>query len=171
VGVETRQLSDIAEIGRLFDRAGLDHWLFGGWAVDFYVGEMTRAHEDIDLAVWSRDQTVIGELLAAHGWQHAPRPDEDGGTGYERNGVRVELMLLVEGERGEVLIAFRNGTAMWSEDPLGSDVRTLEGTPARIIPLGLLRDGKSVPRGDPAEAVVDRTDYEALSRLPADQLG
>jgi hypothetical protein len=93
VGVETRQLSDIGEIGRLFDRAGIDHWLFGGWAVDFYVGEVTRAHEDIDLAVWLRDRLAIGGLLSADGWQHAPRRDEDGGTGYEREGVRVELTL------------------------------------------------------------------------------
>jgi hypothetical protein len=170
VGIETKQLSDIAEIGRVFNGAGLDHWLFGGWAVDFYVGRVTRAHEDIDLAVWSRDRTVTGELLRAHGWQHAPRPDEDGGTGYERDGVRVELTFLVKGDRGEVLIAFSNGPVVWSPNPFGSDVRTLEGTRARIIPLGLLRDGKSVPRDDPAEAAIDRADYEALSRLLADQL-
>ena len=50
VNVEARQLSDIAEFARLFEDAALDYWLFGGWAVDFHVGEVTRAHGDIDRA-------------------------------------------------------------------------------------------------------------------------
>jgi hypothetical protein len=27
------------------------YWLFGGWAVDFHAGRVTRDHADIDLAV------------------------------------------------------------------------------------------------------------------------
>jgi hypothetical protein len=59
---------------------------------------------------------------------------------------------------------------MWSSAPFGREVRTLEGTRAHVIPLDLLRDGKSIPRDDPADAAVDGADYEALSRLPVDQL-
>jgi hypothetical protein len=171
VDVETRQLSDIAEVGSLLDRAGLDYWLFGGWAVDFYVGKVTRGHGDIDLAVWLKDGPALSGLLATHGWQHAPRADENGGTGYERNEIRIELTFLVEGDCGEVLIAFRDGAALWSADAFGGEVRTLRAARARVLPLGVLRAGKSVPRDDPGEAVVDRADFEALSRLPADSLG
>ena len=38
------------------DGAGLEHWFFGGWAVDLWVGRLTRPHEDIDVLVWRRDE-------------------------------------------------------------------------------------------------------------------
>ena len=48
------QLSALRELtGQLADQA-LDYWLSGGWAVDFYVGHVSRPHGDIVLAVWER---------------------------------------------------------------------------------------------------------------------
>src|SRR4051812_28485863 len=35
--------------------AGIDAWVAGGWAVDALVGEQTRPHGDLDLAVRSDD--------------------------------------------------------------------------------------------------------------------
>jgi hypothetical protein len=171
VDVEARQLADIAELGALLDSGGLDYWLFGGWAVDFHVGTVTRPHGDIDLAVWSRDARAISDLLAVEGWRHTPAIDEDGGTGYERDGIRLELTFLVEGGRGEVLLALSQGTAVWSTHPFGTEVRALGGVHARVIPLGVLRAGKSVPRQDADEALVDRADFGALSRLTPKPLG
>ena len=92
---------------------GIDYWLFGGWAVDFYAGEVTRPHDDVDIAVWLDDHTRIAELLEANGWRHAPEEDEDGGTGYQRNGVRLELTFLVRDDDGEVYIPLRSGRARW----------------------------------------------------------
>jgi Aminoglycoside-2''-adenylyltransferase len=165
-----QQLAQIAAIGQLLDAAGFDHWLFGGWAVDFYVGAVTRSHGDIDFAVWLRDAPSIAALLEAEGWRHAPNEDEDGGTGYVRNEIRVELTFLIEGDRGEVLIAFRAGPAVWSSHTLGSQTLALAGVRCRVIPLAVLRAGKSVPRDDVAEAELDRADFEALSKLPSELL-
>ncbi len=92
-----------------------------------------------------------------------PSEDDDGGTGYERGRVRLELTFLVEGPDGTVLIPLRSGTALWSEKPLGDETRELDGTRARVVKLELLRRGKSSPRDDPAEAAKDRADYEALT--------
>jgi Aminoglycoside-2''-adenylyltransferase len=133
------QLRALAETGALLDRVGLDHWLFGGWAVDFYAGSVTRAHSDVDLAVWLRDRDRIHALLEEHGWRHAPEPDEDGGTGFERGGVRLELTYLKGDERGRVFIPLHAGDVLWSEAPLGSEVRELLGVRARIVPKALLR--------------------------------
>jgi hypothetical protein len=168
--IQAHELSNIAAIGQLLENAGHDYWLFGGWAVDFHVGCVTRPHGDVDLAVWSRDAEAIAALLVAHGWEHAPDPDEDGGTGYQRDGIRVELTFVVEGDEGEVLIALSGGTTTWSQRGFGTEVRTLGGATARVIPLDVLRDGKSRPRDDPHQAKRDRADYDALTSLLPDRL-
>jgi hypothetical protein len=100
------QLSALAETHELLTRSGIDYWLFGGWAVDFHVGSITRAHDDIDVAVWLEDHERIAGLLEAEGWKHAPEADEDGGTGYERDAVRLELTF-VPGDGRAVYIPLR----------------------------------------------------------------
>lgn len=54
-GIGTAQLKAIADVNSVLDCARIDHWLFGGWAVDFYVGSVTRPHDDVDIAVWQSD--------------------------------------------------------------------------------------------------------------------
>jgi hypothetical protein len=160
-----RQLAALAKLGALLDRGGFDYWLLGGWAVDFYVGAVTREHGDIDVAVWARDAEAIGSLLEQAEWRHEPEPDEDGGTGYARTGVRVELTWLVRDEAGRILVPLRDQNVVWSDQPFGDDVRELQHVRARVIPLSVLRAGKASPRDDPVEAARDRADFDTLSRL------
>jgi Aminoglycoside-2''-adenylyltransferase len=165
--VTAEQLSALARVGRLLDGANIDYWLFGGWAVDFYAGSVTRAHEDLDLAVWLADLPRIAELLEADGWRHAPAPDEDGGTGYERAGVRLELTYLVRSADGSVVIPLRDGAARWPDNTFSDDVRELGGVRVRLIALAALREVKAWPRGDPEDAARDHADLHTLSGPPA----
>jgi hypothetical protein len=147
------------------DRVGIDHWLFGGYAVAFHAADLTRPHRDIDLAVRSSDGAAIGRLLVSTGWTHGPGPAEDGGTGFERGEGRLELTLVaIDGDR-RVSIVFRDGPSPWSEDPFGEETRELRGARVRVVPLEVLKRGKSTPRPDPADAALDRADYAVLSRL------
>jgi hypothetical protein len=164
-GLSVRQLEALAEVDSLLDQRPFDYWLFGGWAVDFHVGAVTRNHGDIDLAVWAREADAIRSALISSRWRHTPEPDEDGETGYERDGIRVELTYLVGGGSGGVFIPLRERNVLWSDRPLGDDVLELGGVRARVVPLELLRRGKSKPRDDPDEAEVDRADFAVLSRL------
>jgi hypothetical protein len=159
------QLSAIAQTHELLTRSGIDYWVFGGWAVDFHAGSVTRSHDDIDIAVWLDDYDRIAQLLGAEGWTHAPEPDEDGGTGYERDSVRLELTFLVPGDGGEVYIPLRAGRVLWSDEPMGTELLELFGAPARVLGLAELKRGKSRSRDDPLEAEKDRADFATLSRL------
>jgi hypothetical protein len=127
------QLAALDEVARALEGGGVDYWLFGGWARDFYAGEVTRPHGDVDLAVWLGDRSRIEELLFGAGWQHAPEPDEDGGTGYERGAVRLELTFLVRDGAGKPCIQFNAGPARWPER-LDDDERELRGVRARVLP-------------------------------------
>ena len=72
------QLSSLGRVGRLLGDAGIAYWLYGGWAVDFYAGEATRPHDDVDLAL--RDGPAV--------WS----PDAFAGDARELNGVRSTVM-------------------------------------------------------------------------------
>jgi len=160
-----RQLSALARVSGLLEQAGLPYWLFGGWAVDFYAGSVTREHDDLDMAVWLADLPRIAGLLQDDGWRHAPFDDEDGGTGYERGAVRLELTYLVSDGDGNIFTPLRHGHATWSNDALASDVGELCGVRSRLVGLAPLTRGKSRPRDDPEDAAKDRADFEHLSRL------
>jgi hypothetical protein len=165
LGLAGQQLAALADVGSLLGQRPFDYWLFGGWAVDFHVGVVTRSHGDVDLAVWADEAEAIRSALLTSGWKHKPEPDEDGGTGYERDGVRVELTYLVGGESDEVFIALSERNVLWADRPLGDDVLELGGVRARVVPLELLKRGKSKPRDDPDDAEIDRADFAVLTRL------
>jgi hypothetical protein len=161
------QLAALADVSARLQQASIDYWLFGGWAVDFYVGSVTRAHDDVDLAVWVTDAARIASLLLETGWRHAPLAGEDGGTGFERAGVRLELTYLVLDD-GRTCIPLQSGAVEWpGADGLADDVGELRGVRSRLIGLAALLQGKSAPRDDPEDAVKDRADFRHLSRLRA----
>jgi hypothetical protein len=160
------QLSALAEVSDSLQKAGIAYWLFGGWAVDFYVGSVTRLHDDLDLAVWFVDVPQIAKLLLTNGWRHAPFDDEDGGTGFERGGVRLELTYLVLGDDGLASIPLRSGAVVWpGKDALADDVGELRGVQSRLIGFESLLLGKATPRDDLEDAAKDRADFTQLSRL------
>jgi Aminoglycoside-2''-adenylyltransferase len=161
----SRQLSALARVSQVMGEAGIGYWLFGGWAVDFYAGSVTRAHDDLDMAIWLDDLPRIAAFLEGDGWRHAPEQDEDGGTGYEQGAVRLELTYLVRGDDGRIFTPLRHCEAEWSEEALADDVGELNGVRASLIGLAPLMRGKSSPRDDPEEAAKDRADFRELSRL------
>ena len=158
------QLAALAQVGALLARADIEYWLFGGWAVDFHAGRVTRPHDDVDLAVWLDDLAGISSLLENAGWQHAPNEDGDGGTGYERGAVRLELTCLARDDEG-VYTPLRTGRARWSEEALGDDTAGLEGVRSRLVTLAALTRSKTRGRDDPTDAVKDRADTEVLRDL------
>jgi GrpB-like predicted nucleotidyltransferase (UPF0157 family) len=160
-----QQLAALAHVSDLLKQAGIVYWLFGGWAVDFYAGSVTRAHDDLDLAVWLDDLPRIAELLKDDGWRHAPYDDEDGGTGYEQEAVRLRLTYLVRDDDGRIFTPLRSGQAAWSEEAFGDDVGELRGVRSRLLSLTPLIYGKSSPREDPEEAAKDCADFSRLSRF------
>jgi hypothetical protein len=158
------QFAGLKRVLRLFGRGGIEAWLFGGWAVDFHLGAVTRTHADVDLAVWESDLPRIRTALAGDGWSHAPEEGEDGYTGYERGGVRLELAFLVRLEDGRVCTPTRSGYASWPADAFGDEVGEVGGVRARVIGLRALREDKASPKNDPRTTAKDRADLDVLEQ-------
>ena len=64
---DAEQLAALASVIEALTDRGIDYWLFGGWAVDFYAGKVTGPHDDVDLAVWLEDHDHVAELLDSFG--------------------------------------------------------------------------------------------------------
>jgi Aminoglycoside-2''-adenylyltransferase len=162
---EGEQLAALSRIHQLLVGQEIEYWLFGGWAVDFHAGSVTRAHDDLDIAVWHEDLTNVVALLAADGWKHVPAESEDGYTSYELGPVRLEVAFLVRPEDGDVYTPLVDGRAGWPDAAFGDDVAELLGVRARVMSLGALRADKAEIRDDSSVTAKDRTDLRTLAGL------
>jgi hypothetical protein len=158
------QLAALAGVLGFLHQNGIESWLFGGWAVDFHVGAVTRPHADLDLAVWASDVDRISRLLDAEGWSHAPEEGEDGYTGFERAGVRLELAFLVRRDDGRVGTPIRDGFASWPAGAFGDEKGELRGVRARLIGRAALREEKATVHDDATVAAKDRSDLAVLEQ-------
>ena len=160
----TAQIAAIQSLHNTLRTAGIEYWLFGGWAVDFWVGRVTRGHDDIDAAAWRRDYDEIRAALLNAGWRHTPAADEVVGTRYTWRSSEVEFTF-VEARDGAIVIPIPEHEIVWTEEPFGEAERSLSGVQARVIPLELLRAGKQQAREASAEAAKDIADLVALGEV------
>ena len=139
------QLAAIGELHHeLIDQA-IPHWLFGGWAVDFHVGRVTRHHDDIDIAVRAVDSSRVHTLLLQRGWDVAD--EAEGYRTYQRRDVHVDVAWVDDDD------------SEWPPDAFGHDKRELDGHRMNVISSRALLADKSAALGDPAK---DLSDVDAL---------
>lgn len=67
--------NDVIEIAQLLDQNGIEFWVDGGWGVDALLGEQTRPHTDLDIAMQHKDVARVRSLLEARGYRDVPRDD------------------------------------------------------------------------------------------------
>ena len=107
---------------------------------------MTREHDDIDVAAWRTDYDAIGTALQAAGWRDTPVPEQVVGTRYQWGMALVEFTFMTTDTDGQVVIPLPDHPVVWSAEPFGDERRQLSGVDSRIIPLALLKAGKSSAR-------------------------
>ena len=58
----------VLELYMALERSGVRVWVDGGWGVDALLGEQTRPHKDLDIAIQGKDIPTLRQLLAARGF-------------------------------------------------------------------------------------------------------
>lgn len=159
----SRQLTAIGGLDADLTDRGIDHWVFGGWAVDLHLGRTSREHADVDLAIWASDRVAVQSLLLEQGWVHVPDADEDGWTAYERSPVRLEVAFLARADDGTVYTPLAHGRGSWPAASFGDQVGEIDGVRSRVVGLASLVEDKSAPRTDPTTAAKDRADVALLT--------
>lgn len=159
---QSRGWDELLSAAVALEGAGLDHWFFGGWAVDLWVGRLTRPHDDIDVLVWRRDEVRVDAALTAAGWVHAPTPEDLVGTNYVRNQCELQLTFVVQGDGGGVVVPVPDQPIALSDGDLAFARRDAGGVPVRVLTLEMLLATKGSPRPDEVGGEKDRADLAAL---------
>jgi hypothetical protein len=159
---EDQGLAALASAAGALDAASLEHWFFGGWAVDVWVGRPTRPHEDIDVLVWRHDEARVHEALETAGWIHAPTPEDLLGTSYLRGDHELQLTFLAPGPEGGVMVPVPDQPVVLSPGPLEFARRDLHGVSVRVLTLEMMLAQKATPRPDDVGGDKDRADLAAL---------
>jgi lincosamide nucleotidyltransferase A/C/D/E len=76
---------DVADLIALLEENGLEVYLDGGWAVDAVLGEQTRPHDDLDIAMPHAQVPRLRALLSTRGFREQRRDDS-----WECNFVLVD---------------------------------------------------------------------------------
>ena len=67
--------TDAVNIIKLLEQHGIEVYIDGGWGVDALLGEQTRMHDDLDIALPHRFTPKLRELLETRGYKDVPRDD------------------------------------------------------------------------------------------------
>lgn len=67
--------ADAVDIITLLEQNGIEVHVDGGWGVDALLGEQTRKHGDLDIALQHKFVTQARGLLEARGYKDVPRFD------------------------------------------------------------------------------------------------
>ena len=63
---------DAIALYKLFDRHGIKVWIDGGWGVDALLGNQSRRHDDLDIALSHSNVSALCKLLEDWGYRHMP---------------------------------------------------------------------------------------------------
>jgi lincosamide nucleotidyltransferase A/C/D/E len=66
---------DVLDVIKLFERNAIEVIIDGGWAVDALLGEQTRPHSDLDIAMPHKYVPLARHLLEGRGYCDVPRTD------------------------------------------------------------------------------------------------
>jgi hypothetical protein len=91
-----RDLKEVLEVAQAMATLRAPFWFSGGWAIDLFLGRVTRAHHDIDVLILRRHQAPLHDALKAFALKKIiPHPDgmpPNRGTIVEwPQGERLEL--------------------------------------------------------------------------------
>lgn len=121
-----RQLGLIGEVVAIAADARVEVWLRGGWAMDFFLGEVTRDHVDIDWFAWAADALVLRDALLRRGYQLVDGPPMTQQLDVARDGEELSFAWLARDEVGHVVV----GGGPWAGAPYPSGM--LDWPPARL---------------------------------------
>ena len=99
----------LVDLLQLFESAGIEVWLDGGWAVDALLGAQTRPHKDVDIILRVADIPTLREILTRRGFQIQSSGTESNFVLADRFGLEVDVHAIVFDRDGNGVYRLQNG--------------------------------------------------------------
>jgi hypothetical protein len=161
------QLRLLAEISAALAAAGVDWWLFGGWAMDAHAGEVTRDHSDIEAYIQLDDVAAARDALVAAGFAAWPGLYPDECQPFTKDGQEIGLWYLTRDAEGRTITPGRWAAWPWHSGSFEGPVRQLDGVTLRPVTLECLLDTKSNFAQHPHGAPLREKDVADIARIKA----
>lgn len=113
---------DVLIIYNLLDKNGIKIWLDGGWAVDAQLGEQTRRHNDIDIAIEVSDVAKFRNVMELNGYIPKPREGDKPHNFVlgDEYGREVDTHVFVLDDQGNGIYGPPEHNDMWPAESLKS---------------------------------------------------
>lgn len=130
-----QQLGAIASLLVEAGKADVRLWLRGGWAMDFFLGQVTRPHQDVDWFVLVEDVPAIRALLLDDGFQSIGTSPEEQQLDFTLGEVEHGFSIVALNPEGDPVVAGGEWAGSpWPKDLLAPCVGELAGIRAPIVP-------------------------------------
>jgi len=117
--------TDVIKTYTDLENLGVTIWIDGGWGVDALLGEQTRPHSDLDIAIQQRDVPQLRALLAARGYKEI-KPQDARPWNFvlgDEDGSEIDVHVIVFDSNGDgVYGPVENGQVYPSASLTGSGV-------------------------------------------------
>ncbi|GIN86356.1 hypothetical protein J6TS2_27420 [Heyndrickxia sporothermodurans] len=147
------QLKILSEISAISTEIGCEFWLRGGWAIEFLLGRVTRAHDDIDLVTWIQHREQLEHALAGAGYKQTHVKEEFRGrqSDFCKDVVEITFSYITRTSEGSLIM---NGLPewVWRADSLLPQDYLLSGISARVL--------------NPRQLLEEKEVYEQIGRTP-----
>ena len=130
----TEMTSDAAiDLLQLFESAGIEVWLDGGWAVDAVLGEQTRSHKDLDIILRVSDLPHLRQVLGMRCFNVQEGGTESNFVLTNGSGLEVDVHAVVFDRAGNGVYRMENGSD-WIFPAVGFGGRgVVEGVAVRCL--------------------------------------
>ena len=113
---------------------GITIWIDGGWGVDALLGEQTRPHKDLDIAVQQKDVSTLRKLLQARGYKEI-KLEEARPWNFvlgDENGREIDFHVIVIDDEGNGLYGPADKGEMYPAASL-TGIGSINGRQVRCI--------------------------------------
>jgi lincosamide nucleotidyltransferase A/C/D/E len=100
----------LVDLLELFESAGIEVWLDGGWAVDAVLGAQTRPHKDVDIILRISDLPNLQRILGSRGFEIQQGGTESNFVLADRSGLEVDVHAIVFDREGNGVYRMGNGS-------------------------------------------------------------
>ena len=93
---------DVTDLYRTLENLGVEIWIDGGWGVDALLGEQSRSHQDLDVAIQQKDVPKLRELLRERGYKDIELEEARVWNFVlgDENGRKIDIHVIVLDDKG-----------------------------------------------------------------------